>query len=77
MANGFLGLMGTFSGVMIAFTMCSSILNVGDPMTLERMGRYTISRFVALSLLLCTVTATAVIPVLQLNLTANARDGSI
>ena len=76
MAKGFLGLMGTFSGVMIAFTMCSSILNVGDTMTLGRMGRYTISRFILLSFLLCAVTAAAVIPVLQLNLTQNASDGS-
>lgn len=74
--NSFLGLMGTFSGVMIAFTMCSSILNVGDTMTLGRVGQYTISRFVVLSLLLCAVTAAVVIPVLQLNLTANAGDGS-
>ena len=75
-SNGFLGLMGTFSGVMIAFTMCSSILNVGDTMTLGRVGRYTISRFVVLSLLLCAVTAAVVIPVLQLNLAANAGEGS-
>ena len=43
----YFGLMGTFSGIMIALTICSGILGVGDSATLSRMGKKTIIRFIS------------------------------
>lgn len=65
--QGFLGLMSTFSGLMVAFTICSGILKVGDTMTLGQIGRHILSRFVGLSFVLCAVLVALVTPILRLN----------
>ena len=36
--DSFFGLIGTFSGVMIALTICSGMLGVGDSAMLDKMG---------------------------------------
>ena len=73
-SQGFLGLMSTFAGIMIAFTMCSGILNVGDTMTLGRMGRRTLTRFILISFLVSAAAAAMVVPVLGLDLSGNAGE---
>lgn len=67
----------TFAGIMIAFTMCSGILNVGDTMTLGRMGRHTLSRFVLISFLVSVTTTAMVVPSLGLSLSGNAGENYV
>lgn len=72
-ANGFLGLMGTFSGVMIAFTICSGILGVGDAVALGRLGRRILARFTGISFAVCAVTVALVCPLLSLRFSAGGE----
>ena len=75
--NAFLGMMGTFAGLMIAFTICSGILGVGDSMTLGKLGKRIILRYVGVSFAVCTATVVLVIPFLRLNHSAlNLGEGS-
>lgn len=47
--NGFLGLLNTFAGLMIAFAICSGILGMGDPVTLRKTGKGFLLQIVLLS----------------------------
>ena len=49
LSNGFLGLLKTFSGLMIAFTICSGIQGMGDSDTLGRTGKSVLLRFIGIS----------------------------
>ncbi|MBQ3378623.1 MAG: cation:dicarboxylase symporter family transporter [Clostridia bacterium] len=49
--TAFLGLLNTFAGFMIAFTVCSGVMGVGDSSALGRMGKGVILRFLSLSAL--------------------------
>ncbi|MBO6108893.1 MAG: cation:dicarboxylase symporter family transporter [Eubacterium sp.] len=49
MFNCFLGLLATFAGIMIALTITSGVLGVGDTSVLSRMGKNVIIRFVLIS----------------------------
>ena len=48
-ADAFLGLMTTFSGLMIAFTICSRMLGMSDSAAAGRMGQKVILRLIGLS----------------------------
>ena len=43
--NAFLGLLNTYAGIMIAFTIMSGILGVGDAASLNRIGKHVLLRF--------------------------------
>ena len=62
LSQGFLGLMKTFSGVMIAFTICSGILGLGDSESLKRMGTTAVLRFIVLSFACSTASALLILP---------------
>lgn len=53
--NVFLGLLSTFAGFMIAFTISSGVLGVGDRSALSKIGKRTILRFIGISFLTATV----------------------
>lgn len=48
-ADGFLGLLRTFSGLMILLTICSGMVGMGDSASLGRMGKSVLLRFVAVT----------------------------
>ena len=49
--NAFMGLMNTFAGLMIAFAICSGILGMGDPSTLQRIGKKFLGNIILLTAL--------------------------
>lgn len=75
MANAFLALMRTFSGLLIAFTVCSGIIGVGDSATLGKLGKRILLRFLGVSFLGCAAAAAASVLILKLPLSA-AGQGS-
>ena len=66
-ADGFLGLLGAFSGLMILLTICNGILGMGDTATLERTGKSIIIRFIAISFGIGIASVLMVLPILNLN----------
>ena len=48
--GGFLGLLNTFAGIMIAFTICSGVLGVGDSASLGKIGKGLVLRLFLISL---------------------------
>ena len=72
-SNGFMGLLRTFSGLMKALTICSGLLSMGDSVTLGRTGRSVLSKFIGISFALCIVTVISVLPILNLNFSADSE----
>ncbi len=70
--DGFLGLMRTFSGLMIALTICSGILQMGDSVTLGRMGKSILLKFICISFAVSIATTIFVMPFLNLNFSENS-----
>ncbi len=52
-SNSFLGLLSTFAGLMIFTNICSGILDMGNTVTLERIGKTIITRFIVISFMVC------------------------
>lgn len=75
-SQGFLGLMSTFSGLLIAFTICHGILGAGDSMTLEKLGKHVISRYVGISFAISMLTSAVLVPVLKLNWSGRAQSST-
>ena len=50
LTDSFLGLLKTFSGIMILFTICSGIIGMGGMETLERTGKSVVLRTMAFSI---------------------------
>ena len=50
LTDSFLGLLKTFSGIMILFTICSGIIGMGGMETLERTGKSVALRTMAFSI---------------------------
>ena len=73
-SNGFLGLLNTFGGLMILFTLCSGILGMGDTATLGRTGRSVVARFVGISFAISAVTVVAVLPFVSLNFSSGGQE---
>ena len=71
----YFGLMGTFSGIMIALTICSGILGVGDAAALSRMGKKVILRFIASLFLICAAVVLIGIPLFGLSFSASSGQG--
>ena len=66
LADGFLGLMKTFSGVMIFLTLCSGITGLADSKTLGRMTGSVLRRVLLLSLAASFVTVALIRPLVHL-----------
>ena len=67
LSNGFLGLMKTFSGILIMLTICSGILGMGDSATLGQRGKLFALRFIGISFLLCAAVMAAALPLLHID----------
>ena len=67
MMDAFVGLLNTFAGVMIAFTICSGILGVGDSASLTKMGTGVFGRFSVLTLLISVYGLLFTMPFVHLN----------
>ena len=65
--DGFLGLMRTFSGLMIVLTICSGILQMGDSVTLGRMGKSILLKFICISFAVSIAATILVMPFLNLS----------
>lgn len=66
LTNCFLGLLATFSGIMIALTITSGVLGVGDTSTLSRIGKNVILRFFLISFVTSIVALLAAYPFFEL-----------
>ena len=66
MISCFLGLLATFAGFMIALTITSGVLGVGDSSALSRIGKRVILRFFLITLLTATVALLAAYPFFNL-----------
>lgn len=73
-AGGFLGLLNTFAGLMIFFTICNGILNMGDPSSFGRVGKSVLTRFAGISLGISAVTAALSMPFLRLDFSSGAQE---
>ena len=51
LSDAFMGIMNTFAGLMIAFAICSGILGMGNPSTLQRIGKKFLGQIILLSIL--------------------------
>lgn len=66
-SNSFLGLLSTFAGLMIFLNIISGILDIGNTATLEGMGKSIITRFIAISFIVCTVSFVIIFPFFNFN----------
>ena len=73
LSNSYLGLMRTFSGIMISFTVCSGILGAGNTSTLGKLGKRFVLGFVALSFTISVAASAFVLPFLRLKLSEDIR----
>ncbi len=73
-SNGFLGLLNTFGGLMILFTLCSGILEMGDTATLGRTGKSVLSRFIGISFAISAATVVVVLPFVSLNFSSGGQE---
>ena len=65
MIGAFLGLLRIFGSLMIAFTVCSGVLGIGDMTTLGTMGRSVLLRFLGHTVLICALAMAASFPFLS------------
>ncbi|MBO5987637.1 MAG: cation:dicarboxylase symporter family transporter, partial [Lachnospiraceae bacterium] len=72
-ANGFLGLLKTFSGIMICLAICNGILGTGDTTTLGHTGKSVITRFIVISFLISVLSVVIVFPFLSLRFSTGAQ----
>ncbi len=63
LSDAFMGLMNTFAGLMIAFAICSGILGMGNPSTLQRIGKKFLGQIILLSVLASIFAFILTIPV--------------
>lgn len=75
MASAFLGLLNTFSGLMICVTICSGIIGMGDSETFGRVGRSLLTKLVLYSFAVCTFATALILPFVTLSLTS-VSDGA-
>jgi Na+/H+-dicarboxylate symporter len=67
LADGFLGLLRTFSGVMILLSLCSGITGLGDSKTLGRLTGALLRRVLLLSVVAGFVTIALIRPLVRLS----------
>ena len=60
--DGFLGLLRTFSGLMIAFTICNGIIGMRDTSTFRRIGRSVLQRIILNSFVICLIMIPLILP---------------
>lgn len=73
LSTGFLGLMNTFTGFLIAFTICNGILGIGNSLSIGRIAGKVILRFIVISFVVCAMTVAFVIPFLGFAINDGAR----
>ncbi len=71
----FLRLLNTFAGVMIAFTILTGILGIGDASTLNRLGKYVLLRFFIITFIVSAFTLASAAPFFQLRISGAAEGG--
>lgn len=74
--KGFLGLLNTFAGIMIAFTICSGVLGVGDSATLGKIGKGLLLRLFVISLIIAAFALCFAVPFLHLNFSSAGTGGA-
>ena len=73
--KGFLGLLNTFAGIMIAFTICSGVLGVGDSATLGKIGKGLLLRLFVISLIVSAFAICFANIFLKLNISSGGAGG--
>ncbi|MBQ1492330.1 MAG: cation:dicarboxylase symporter family transporter, partial [Blautia sp.] len=76
LAEGFLGLMSTFSPIMIAFTICSGVLGIGNSMSLGKMGKQILLHFIGILFLFCLLTPALLDPFLDMDFSGGMEGGA-
>lgn len=75
-ANGFMGLLKAFSGIMILFAICSGITGMGGLETLGRTGRSITLRTAAVSVALTVITIVLILPFLHFEIVTGMQGDS-
>lgn len=73
--SGFLGLLNTFAGIMIAFTICSGVLGVGDSSTLGKIGKSLLLRLFLISMAVSAFAISFASAFLNLNVVSSGGKG--
>ncbi len=73
--NGFLGLLNTFAGIMIAFTICSGVLGVGDSAALGKIGKGLLHRLFMICLVISAFALCFASAFLDLNFSSSGGNG--
>ena len=71
-SSAFLGLLRTFAGFMIAFTVCSGILGMGSTAALKKTGKGVLFRLILVAFIFSTATMLLVLPFFRLNISTAA-----
>ncbi|MEE3468033.1 MAG: cation:dicarboxylase symporter family transporter [Eubacterium sp.] len=75
-SSAFLGLLNTFAGFMIAFTICSGILGIGNTNALKKAGKNVLLRLVLFSFVLSTASILLSIPILGVQMVGSSGAGA-
>ena len=65
--DSFFGLISTFSGFMIALTICSGVLEIGDSAMLGKMGKKVILHYVRTLFLICAICLACYLPLFHIS----------
>ena len=74
--KGFLGLLNTFAGIMIAFTIMSGLLGVGDSAALGKIGKGLLLRLFVISLIISAFALCYASVFLDLNISSEGTEGA-
>ena len=72
-SNCFLGVLGTFAGLMICLTICSGILGVGDSASIGRTGKSVIARFIGISFAVSALALLVSLPFVNLTFSSGGN----
>ena len=72
-SNCFLGLLGTFAGIMICLTICSGMLGMGDTESLGKTGKSVIARFIVISAAISLASVLVTIPFVDLDFSSRGK----
>ncbi|MCR4705391.1 MAG: dicarboxylate/amino acid:cation symporter [Lachnospiraceae bacterium] len=74
--NAFLGMLSTLAGILIFLTVTSGVFGIGDTTSLNRIGKVTLSRFIATAFIVATIAVMASLLFFNLQITSGIQGES-